>query len=176
MALIFLHHTTPDVAKGTCYGRTDLPLAESFEAELAQVLADLPQVARIVTSPLGRCHLLAQRVGQAQGLQPTVLEGLTEMDFGRWEMLPWNAVPRDQLDAWAADFMGARPHGGESVQMLRDRVETALQGLEPQTLVVTHSGVIRAAAAILGHPEGWDIDVKFGHWMRLVAGETRPAP
>ena len=48
------------------------------------------------------------------------------MDFGRWEGLPWSAVPRAELDAWAADLMHARPHGGESVAMLLARTRRAL--------------------------------------------------
>lgn len=167
MGLTFLRHTTPDVAKGTCYGRTDLGLAATFEEELDALLGGLPEVTRIVSSPLLRCQTLASRVGAAIGLDVRTLEGLTEMDFGRWEMVPWADIPRDQLDAWAADFMGARPHGGESVQMLRDRVESTIRELPSGTLVVTHSGVIRAAAAIGDHPEGWNIDVTFGGWVDL---------
>jgi len=167
MGLTFLRHTTPDVAKGTCYGRTDLGLAASFEDELARVLDGLPKVEQIVCSPLIRCRTLAARVAEVVGLTAQVIDGLTEMDFGRWEMVPWNDIPREQLDEWAADFMGARPHGGESVQMLRDRVANTISSLDSGTLVVTHSGVIRAAAAIGDHPEGWEIDVKFGGWVRL---------
>lgn len=168
MALTFLRHTTPDVAKGVCYGRTDLGVAASFRDELAQVLSEVPEVVSVVSSPLMRCRMLAEQLALARGLSMTVLEGLTEMDFGRWEMVPWNDIPRPEMDEWAADFMCARPHGGESVQMLRDRVEGVLDGVSPDTLVVTHSGVIRAASAVVGHPEGWEIDVKFGKWVRLA--------
>lgn len=167
MGLTFLRHTTPDVAKGTCYGRTDLGLAATFEDELAQVLNGLPKVDRIVCSPLIRCRTLAERVATTVGLSAQVIDGLTEMDFGRWEMVPWSDISRDELDAWATDFMGARPHGGESVQMLRDRVAGTIADLGAGTLVVTHSGVIRAAAAIRDHPDGWEIDVKFGGMVRL---------
>ena len=53
-------------------------------------------------------------------------ERLREFDFGTWEGVRWDAIPRAELDAWAADFFHARPHGGESVHMLRERVETAI--------------------------------------------------
>lgn len=167
MALTFLRHTTPDVAKGICYGRTDLGLAATFEDELGRVVEALPEVNTIVSSPLYRCRTLAERVGAFCGVSVSVLDGLTEMDFGAWEMTPWADIPRDQLDLWADDFMGARPHGGESVQMLQDRVAGALGDLSSDTLVVTHSGVIRAAAAISDHPEGWEIDVKFGGYVKM---------
>lgn len=167
MALTFLRHTTPDVAKGICYGRTDLGVANSFEDEVASVLKAVPQISRVVTSPLTRCRLLAERVAAFHDLDMSVFDDLTEMDFGHWEMVAWDDIPRDELDLWAADFMDARPHGGESVQMLHDRVAEVLDGLSSDTLVVTHSGVIRAAAVVNGHPEGWRLDVAFGGVVKM---------
>lgn len=160
MALIFVRHTTPRVAPGTCYGRTDLPLADSFEAEARAVAATLAQVSPdgpILSSPLSRCRRLAEYLGP---FEPRA--AFVEMDFGSWEGRPWDAIPRAELDAWAGDFLGARPHGGESVAALRDRVAAGLAGLSPGTVIVTHAGVIKAAAAILKHPEGWDIKPAFG--------------
>jgi alpha-ribazole phosphatase len=164
MALILVRHTTPLVAAGTCYGRTDLPLAESFEAEAATVAralaaarAGLPATGPILSSPLSRCRRLAERLGPHD-----LHDGFVEMDFGAWEGQPWDAIPRAELDLWAEDFLGARPHGGESVAALRDRVADALEGLPDGAVVVTHAGVIKAAAAILNHPEGWDIRPAFG--------------
>lgn len=160
MPLILVRHTTPRVAPGTCYGRADLPLADSFEAEAQQVEAALARHAPpgpILSSPLSRCLRLAERLG------PFVAHpAFAEMDFGRWEGQPWDVIPRAELDAWAADFMGARPHGGESVAQLRDRVAAGLAGLEPGSVIITHAGVIRAVAALRGHPEGWDIKPGFG--------------
>ena len=160
MALILVRHTTPDVAPGTCYGRSDLPLADNFLAEAAAVrgkLAALNPRGPILTSPLTRCLRLAALLGSAQ-----IHDAFIEMDFGRWEGQPWDAIPRTELDAWAADFLAACPHGGESVAQLRDRVAAGLAQLDPGTVVVTHAGVIKAAAAIFGHPEGWDIRPAFG--------------
>jgi len=167
VALIFLRHTTPDVPKGICYGMTDLPLTASFETEFATLLPKLPKVERIVCSPLQRCRLLAKRVSRAFDLPFSIKQNLREMDFGTWEMTPWDTVPRAELDAWAADFMDARPHGGESVSDLESRVQGALQGLASDTLVVTHSGVIRAASVLSGHPKGWNLDVAYGGWIEM---------
>lgn len=157
------------MAKGICYGTTDLGVASSFENEVATVLAGLPTPRMILSSPLQRCRVLADRVAKASGVDFQILDDLREMDFGRWEMVPWNDIPRSQLDEWAADFLGARPHDGESVQQLRDRVSKTLSQVEHDTLVVTHSGVIRAAAALFDHPDGWDIDIKYGNWITLTA-------
>ncbi|RBI83899.1 hypothetical protein DRV85_14730 [Rhodosalinus halophilus] len=163
MALTLLRHTTPEVAPGTCYGRTDLALAPSFEAEAAEVIARLPEVAHVVSSPLTRCVRLAERIAGVRGLRARIEPLWTEMDFGRWEGVPWSALPRDELDAWAADFYHARPHGGESVAELQARVAEALARLPAEpVLVVTHMGTIKAALHLAGRAGAWDHTVPFG--------------
>ena len=42
MALILLRHTRPAAPLGLCYGRIDLDLADSFEAEARAVLKAAP--------------------------------------------------------------------------------------------------------------------------------------
>jgi len=168
MALILLRHTRPAVADGVCYGVTDLDLAGDFADAAAGIDAALPAIDRILTSPLSRCRRLAAHLAERRGLAAAVDPRLAEMDFGGWEGLPWSGLPRDEIDAWAADFDHARPHGGESVATLAARVSAALA--EPRggrMLWVTHSGVIRAACAILGLREGWDTRLGFGHWLEI---------
>ncbi|MDU8911236.1 alpha-ribazole phosphatase family protein [Aestuariicoccus sp. MJ-SS9] len=167
MALTLVRHTTPDVTPGTCYGRTDLPLAGSFETEAEAVLASLPPVGRIVTSPLYRCRRLAERIASRQGAELDVSEACIEMDFGAWEGRLWSELPRAELDGWAADFMGYRGHGGESVAQLLTRVRAGLAALPPGTLVVTHSGVIKAALAARGDADGWEHQPPFGGIVRV---------
>ncbi|MEL7454686.1 MAG: histidine phosphatase family protein, partial [Pseudomonadota bacterium] len=126
MGLILLRHTTPDVAPGTCYGRTDLDVAVQFHAEAAEAAAALPKFQRIVTSPLIRCRKLAAFIAEMTGLDICEEPRVQEMNFGDWEGCLWSDIPRPQLDAWAADFLNARPHGGESVAIFRVRVGEAL--------------------------------------------------
>lgn len=165
--MILLRHTRVGGGKARCYGRTDLALADSFNAEAAAVLDDLPPISRVVTSPLTRCTRLAELIGRARGLTVATDTRLVEMDFGHWEGLPWDDIPRGELDAWAADFYHARPHSGESVAQLAARVAAALVGLSDGTLVVTHNGVIRAALAAAGRPGAWEAQVPFGGWMEI---------
>lgn len=170
MPVILLRHTRPLTAEGRCYGRTDLALAEGFEADLARLLADLPPVARILTSPLSRCHRLAEAIGGARDLPVSVEFGLIEMDFGAWENRLWGDLPRAELDAWRDDFLHARPHGGESVAALAARVSAALDraitGAGP-VLAVTHAGVIKAALAARGDPAGWQAVIGFAEYRVL---------
>lgn len=168
MPLILLRHTRPDVAPGICYGRTDLGLAPCFDATAQVAVDELPEVARIVTSPLSRCHRLAARIAAARGLALEIDPRIVEMDFGRWEGKPWAEIPRAELDAWAADFEGGRPHGGENPAQLATRVCAALEALGPEpTLWVTHSGVVRAVCASLAIHSGWNTDLDFGCWLQL---------
>ena len=126
-----------------------------------------------MTSPLQRCRRLAERIGGAHSLVPTVDSRIREMDFGAWEGVPWDAIPRDEMDAWAADFHHARPHGGESVHMLYERARAAIADYRATGLshiVVTHAGVIKAVRAEDRHPNAWKSNVEFGGTVRLPLG------
>lgn len=167
MGLTLLRHTTPNVTPGTCYGRTDLALADSFDDEAREVVEKLPHMTRILTSPLQRCRRLATLIGAHTGLEVRVATDWIEMDFGDWEKVPWDQIDRAALDAWAADFMGYKGHGGESVVQLRDRVRRALDAAPDGALVVTHAGCIKAAAAIHDVHDGWDTKPPFGGLIGL---------
>jgi alpha-ribazole phosphatase len=169
MALILARHTRPAVA-GVCYGRSDAALAPSFPAEAEALLAELPEIARIVTSPLARCRRLADVLGDRLGLPVAADPDLAEMDFGTWEARRWDAIPAPELDAWAADLLGARPHGGESVAMLLARTRRALvrmRGAAGTSLAVTHAGVIRAALFNAGDAGAWQREIPFARAIRL---------
>ncbi|MGY9046928.1 hypothetical protein P775_14330 [Puniceibacterium antarcticum] len=162
MAVTLVRHTRPDVAKGICYGRTDLTLAEGFVTECDAVIAALPRPSVVVSSPLERCRVLATRVSAEFGVDLILSEDFIEMDFGAWEGVAWDAIGRGPLDDWAADFLGYAGHGGESVAQLRDRVARGLSGLPDGAVVVTHAGVIKAALALRGDAAGWDHRSEFG--------------
>ena len=167
MPLTLLRHTTPNRHQGLCYGRLDLDLADSFVAEAQRALAALGKVTAIYSSPLSRCMRLAEFIAEQHGLSVTAEPRLIEMDFGRWEGLLWSHLPREELDAWAEDFMHARPHGGESVAMLRERVLLVFDEISKArsldaVLCVTHSGVIRAAMARGDQSADYDLAVAFG--------------
>lgn len=175
MALIFLRHTQPDIQAGICYGVTDLQPATSFEADAKTAISDLPRFDRILSSPLQRCSLLAQQVASAFDLPFSVDERLREMNFGGWEMQPWDAIPRHELDAWAQDFANARPHGGESVAQLYSRVSEligALQDAGGDSLLVTHAGVIKSAFATELTASSHSRETEFGRYHVLEAART----
>lgn len=172
MSVILLRHTRPEGAQGLCYGRTDLDLAEGFEADVARLIGELPLFDRIVSSPLSRCKRLADAIGAERQIAVKTDDRLIEMDFGAWENRLWDDIPRAQIDDWMHDFSRARPHGGETVAELAERVSLGLNALAAdgkRVLVVTHSGVIKAAMVSKGHSEGWQLDTPFGTWLRWDA-------
>ena len=93
------------------------------------------------------------------------------MDFGAWEGQDWNDIPRMELDAWAADFLHARPHGGESVHAFAARVHEFLAELRKDgvsRLVVTHAGVIKASTVDKGADfAAFENSVAYGGMLRI---------
>ncbi|CAH0318484.1 hypothetical protein SRABI118_05141 [Massilia sp. Bi118] len=74
------------------------------------------------------------------------------MDFGRWEMQSWDAIPRQEVDAWSADLLHYRPGGAECVLEVAQRVAAFLGDLRlaghAQALLVGHAGTIRLLSAM----------------------------
>ncbi|MEM1051095.1 MAG: histidine phosphatase family protein [Pseudomonadota bacterium] len=170
MALIFLRHSEPLIEPGICYGRSDIGARELSEAELSELIGTLPQfLIRIDTSPLSRCSVLAERFAERLRLPLQADPRLQEIDFGRWEGCAWDDIPRDEIDTWAADVTGAKPHGGESVNEMTARVRSYLDETphgQSDILAVTHMGVVRCAHAALGY-EG-ALEMKLGYAQTIT--------
>lgn len=151
MRLILIRHPQPTIAPGICYGRTDLSVAPAqLELALAALLPTLPAGLPVYASPLQRCAVLAARLTS----EPVYDERLVEMDFGAWEMQPWDAIPRAGIDAWAADLANYRPGGGESVLHMAERIAAFYADLQRQldkddgqAIVVCHAGAMRLLSA-----------------------------
>lgn len=169
MALILLRHTEPDIEPGICYGRSDIDARMLDDRAIAQLIASFPKpIARIDTSPLIRCSRLAERIAQSFGLVVHTDPRLAEIDFGRWEMHAWDTIPRHEIDLWAADVSGARPHGGESVAEMTDRVGRYLDEQSnsgDSVLAVAHLGVARCAYAALGRDNPFELTLGYGEFL-----------
>jgi len=123
-----VRHTTVDVPAGTCYGRTDVALRETFAVEAAEVRHALAGVRfdEVWSSPRSRCTRLAAECGFADArLDPR----LAELDFGEWEGRRWDEIDDPALDLWYADYLHARPTGGETFAEQRARVAEFLDEL-----------------------------------------------
>ena len=155
MDVVLIRHPAVGIEPGVCYGRSDVPLAESADDGARAVRAHLaelgvPSPEQVWTSPLTRCASVAERLARAFDV-PLRRDGdWQEMDFGAWEMRRWDDIDRAALDAWAADLMHACAHGGESVARFAARVARqadALAAFDGPQWIVTHAGVIRAFAS-----------------------------
>ena len=176
MALILLRHTKPDAPEGLCYGAMDLAPAGGFADQATALAQDLPKITLIISSPLTRCAMLAEAIANARNLPLTTEPRLREMDFGAWEGQLWANLPRSELDAWAADLLHARPHGGESVAQLRTRTLQALRDhAAPNVLIVTHHGVIKCARHVTEGDSAWQSTLPFGGWLRFAPKVFRDA-
>lgn len=182
MTLWLVRHAPVRAAPGLCYGATNLPADASATRAAAERLArSLPEGTRVVSSPLQRCELLAQiLLGLRPDLIYTVDDRLREMDFGSWELRPWDEVPRADMDAWLADFADARPGGdGESVRALMTRVgaawDDAVAAPPAPTLWVTHAGVMRAVLLL---SQGVRLPAQAADWpdAALAFGELVQLP
>lgn len=158
MQIFLIRHARPRDIDGLCYGRVDVTVEKQLMVSTAKsIVTQIPgralADARVYCSPLSRCLGLARHI--ASPCEPTLTDDLAEMSFGRWEGVAWNAVPRDQLDAWANDLWNYRPGGGESADMVASRWERWLNHVRQSNggtvVAVTHAGVIRVALARSGH-------------------------
>jgi alpha-ribazole phosphatase len=159
MQLYLIRHPKTIVKDGICYGRTDLAVdAAEVERVATSLLERLPDNVAIWTSPLQRCRLLAERIAKARGTTFHEDARLMEMDFGAWEMQSWDAVPREEIDAWTKDVVYYSPGGGESVFQAAVRVkqfaDEHMHRASPAA-VICHAGTIRLllACAEFNDPE-----------------------
>lgn len=156
MKIALIRHTRlAEGASGVCYGRNEMPLAETFANEAVQVRATLPWRPELIwTSPTRRCRALADALSAPltnEGAMATVREDsrLAELHFGVWEGQRWDDLKGPEVDWWLHDPWHARPPGGETADELIARVRTfrdeLLAATAPERVaVVTHAGVIRA--------------------------------
>jgi alpha-ribazole phosphatase len=193
--LVLIRHPAVAVEAGVCYGSSDVPVAGDAAQEAAVLARRLealgvPAPARIVSSPLARCAHIAQVLAGQHAVTLREDARLAEMDFGAWELQRWDAIERVQIDAWAADFDHARPHGGESVAQFEARVRAWFDACVDERVasfatperaachVVTHAGVMRVIASFalrvpLEQCLKWTLDMAGIVWLRrdAVSGE-----
>ncbi|WP_191602768.1 histidine phosphatase family protein [Marinomonas algicola] len=168
MRLFLIRHPKPNVATGTCYGQTDLDLAEGWEIQAEALKNWLSNRLQGQTcfqhSPLKR----ASSLGDYLHNQSSIEHELVELNFADWEGLLWKDIPHNQIEAWGSDLEFSAPFNGESLNELRQRLSVWWTHQQNQSfdnlVVVTHSGVIKVLVSMLcGWPmnKSYLIDVGF---------------
>jgi len=151
MEIYLVRHTAPDVAKGVCYGQSDLDVTDSFLSEAAVIQQHLPaDIAAVYSSPLQRCTKLAAHLFPAHAVQ--LKDELKEIDCGDWELQRWDDIPKQDISPWMDDFVNVRIPGGESYVDLFERVSKIFDHIHRQTkpsVIIAHGGVIRSILSLV---------------------------
>jgi len=156
MTLWLVRHAQPLIQEGLCYGQLDIPADPIATQHAAQAIAPLlPVGAKLYCSGLQRAQQLAQAIqqqlartihDQRDALLLNIDVRLNEMNFGVWEGVAWDEIPKAAFDIWTQDFDQHRFGGAECLRDLLIRVHQALLELTTteDAIWVTHAGVIRA--------------------------------
>lgn len=153
MQVYLIRHTHVGVPRGTCYGQTDVPLAETFTEEAAVTKANLKGIAfdHVYTSPLSRAYKLACFCGYPEAERD---DRLKEMFMGRWEMQRYDEIKDNALQMWYNDYMHLACTEGESYPDLYARVKSFLDELRTKpyqrVAVFAHGGILICAGVYGG--------------------------
>ncbi|RBW63124.1 alpha-ribazole phosphatase [Tenacibaculum sp. E3R01] len=173
MEIILIRHTTPDIAKGICYGQSDINIRDSFLEEIKPILKEIPVNNENVTfysSPLKRCAILAKELTT----KITFDNRLKELNFGDWELKKWDEINRVDLDIWMNDFVNVPTKNGESYIDLHQRTTSFLKELKQnktkKAIIVTHAGVIRSIWSYINNiplEKSFDLKLAYGAIIKL---------
>ena len=138
-------------------GRTELPLTELGRAQAKAVAARIAKtwnIAKVYTSPMGRCVTTGQEIAKACCITSEPLEALNDLDYGQWQWWTFDEVRAAWPELFAA--WHTTPHlvqfpEGDFLQDLVARTANALRFVlerhtsETETVVfVGHDSVNRA--------------------------------
>lgn len=166
--LVFIRHGETDWnVERRLQGQRDIPLNDNGRAQAARNGRMLKSIAGIenfdfASSPLQRAtetmRIIRRELGLADGFRTD--PELIEITFGGWEgstleelaAVDPEAVRRRQADKW-----GYVPPGGESYQMIRNRVRSWLATIETDTVAVSHGAVGRVVQGIIFETADHDV-------------------
>lgn len=151
MFITLVRHTSVAVPAGICYGQSDVDVSETFDTEAQKVFEklQLQTFDAVYSSPSSRCRKLAEFCGFAQ---PIIDDRLMELNFGDWELKPWNGIADTQLQKWYNNWIDEPPTHGESFREMIQRVEEFFNEIKylnnNHVIIFTHAGVIRSTNII----------------------------
>jgi len=142
--------------EGRMQGQIDQPLNDTGRAQAARnggalkaALGDRAEQFDFVCSPLQRTRETMEIARRTMQLDPPAYrldKRLLEISFGDWEgktMPEINAYDPDGHAARNADKWGWAPPGGESYEMLFERVGDWLADVQRDSVIVSHGGIMR---------------------------------
>lgn len=163
MKLYLIRHTSVAVPVGTCYGWTDVPVSDHFEAEAQACKHQLDALPfdLVFTSPLTRAKRLASFCGYPDAIEEPRMK---EMNMGDWEMKRFDQIQDPDLQKYFDHFLDHPTRNGESFRDLYRRVVDFIEELkteeqrrrddgltdELRVAVFCHGGPIMCAMAYAG--------------------------
>lgn len=161
--LLVRHGATELSAEDRFAGSTDVPLGVEgrLQVELLGRRLTGESFSAVYGSPLQRAIETATVVARPHGLPVTVLDGLREIDHGRWEGLRHDeaeAMYPEEYAAWQHDPFDCAPTSGEAGKVVLERAVRAFRQIveahpAESVLVVSHKATIRL---VIAHLLGFD--------------------
>jgi broad specificity phosphatase PhoE len=153
------HGATALSADDRFAGSTDVPLGPGGRIQvqrLAERVAAAP-LSAVYSSPMRRTIDSATPIARSHGLTPILVDGLREIDHGRWEGLRRSDVQRlypDEYAAWERDPFFVAPEGGETGLHVLARAQPVLDDIVQRhvgesVLIVSHKATNRLLIARL---------------------------
>lgn len=147
-------------------GSIDVPLSESGIVQIKRLAHHMAQnssnkLHAVYCSGLSRALKSAGIIAKPFNLDPVIIEGLRERDFGEWEGMSFDEIRErwpDAFDAWAADPVRFSPLQGESTLDVRERAMKAFNEIVSgdnggSIAIVAHGGINRVILSeLLGIP------------------------
>jgi probable phosphoglycerate mutase len=105
----------------------------------------------IFSSPMRRTMETAKHISKAIGIQPELLDGLREINYGQWEGKTGEVISRQHHDDyiwWSADPAWYAPNGGELTVTIASRAMQVIEEIKHlyssrNVLFVSHTATIR---------------------------------
>ncbi|MGF1776345.1 histidine phosphatase family protein [Vibrio nomapromontoriensis] len=171
MINIYLLRHGKVTGKAALYGHTDISVLCEENDRIAANLGSLSLGLRqVITSPLVRCHSVAEQYAHQQALPLCVAPELSEMYFGDLDGVPFDTMSTQEWQMlepfWTVPAQIRLPNA-ESLSDFHTRVVGYWESLATQkqdTLVVTHGGVIRMILAHL-----LDLDWTNAKWYSTLS-------
>ena len=154
---VIRHGQTAYNAEYRLQGQADTPINEKGRGQAkrnGELLAGLltnPGDWDYIASPLGRTRETMEIIRSGIGIDPAgyrTEDRLMEINLGDWQGYTWDELREahpEEIEARFQDMWNtvSPGPGGESYKMVAERTVPWFEGLEKNSVVVTHGGVIR---------------------------------